>query len=116
MAFNEKLAGRVRQLLSGTSHTIDEKRMFMGLCFMVNDKICVCVHSKEIMVRLDQKIAEKALKKSGTRQMMMKDRIMKGYIAVDESALKTKRQLEYWVNMALDFNPFASSSKKKKTD
>ena len=40
MPFNEKLADRVREIISVTHKQIQEKRMFGGLCFMVNDKMC----------------------------------------------------------------------------
>jgi len=39
-------------------------------------------------------------------------RIMKGYVFVDAQAVTTKKKLEYWVKLALDFNKFAKSSKK----
>lgn len=38
MAYNEKLADRVRELISLTHKITEEKKMFGGLCFMVNDK------------------------------------------------------------------------------
>lgn len=38
MAFNEKLADRVREIISLTHKNKEEKRMFGGLCFMVNNK------------------------------------------------------------------------------
>jgi hypothetical protein len=35
-------------------------------------------------------------------------------VFVDPDLLKTKKQLDYWVGIAVDFNRFAKSSKKKK--
>jgi hypothetical protein len=45
--------------------------------------------------------------------MVHAGRVMKGYVFVDDSVLATKKQLQHWVNLALDFNRFAKSSKKK---
>lgn len=45
MAYNEKLANRVREIISLTHKNITEKRMFGWLCFMVNNKMCVGVES-----------------------------------------------------------------------
>ena len=45
MAFNEKLAERVREIISLHHDNVEEKKMFGGLCFMVNDKMCVGVET-----------------------------------------------------------------------
>jgi hypothetical protein len=40
-------------------------------------------------------------------------RTMKGFVFVDSSAVESERQLNEWLNLALEFNPKAKSSKKK---
>ena len=65
MAYNEKLADRVRELIAVTHKKIQEKRMFGGLCFMVNDKMCVGVEQERLMVRLDPLKYEEAMEKEG---------------------------------------------------
>ena len=62
MGFNEKLADRVRELISLSHKKVEEKRMFGGLCFMVNDKMCVGVEQQRLMVRLDPAKYEEAMK------------------------------------------------------
>ncbi|HEY4063835.1 MAG TPA: TfoX/Sxy family protein [Puia sp.] len=114
MAYNEKMADRVRELIAVTGQEVEEKRMFSGLCFMVNNKMCVAVRPDSIMVRLDPERSEEMLEKEGVLPMIHSGKIMKGFVFVDEDVLATKRQLEYWVKQALDFNEFAKSSKEKK--
>ncbi|MES1225339.1 MAG: RNA methyltransferase, partial [Bacteroidota bacterium] len=41
MAYNEKLADRVREIIAVAHKNVEEKAMFGGLCFMVNNKMCV---------------------------------------------------------------------------
>jgi hypothetical protein len=41
-------------------------------------------------------------------------RPMKGYVMVNESGLKTQKDFDYWINLALDFNKKAKSSRKRK--
>ena len=53
MSFNEKLADRTREIIAETHKKVEEKKMFGGLCFMVNDKMCVGVEKERLMVRLD---------------------------------------------------------------
>ena len=112
MAFNEKLANRVREIISLTHKNVEEKKMFSGLCFMVNDKMCVGVHSNRIMVRFDPELNDKLIEKEGCKPMDFSGKPMRGFVFVDESVLQTKKQLSYWVELALAYNKFARSSKK----
>ena len=113
MAFNEKLADRTREIIAQTHKITEEKKMFGGLCFMVNDKMCVGVEQERLMVRLDPAKYDEVIEKEGCKPMDFTGKVMKGYVFVDVDALKTKKQLEYWVILALDFNKIAKSSKKK---
>lgn len=113
MAFNEKLADRVREYISLTHKKVEEKRMFGGLCFMVNKKMCVGIEKDRIMVRLDPALYETALEKEGCIPMDFTGKVMKGYVFVNEEALTTNNKLYYWVDLALAFNKKAKASKKK---
>ncbi len=116
MAYNEKLAGRTREIIALTLKKVQEKTMFGGLCFMVNDKMCVCVNDERIMIRIDPEQYDKALKKEGCRPMEMKGKPLKGYVFVDMDALKTKKQLDYWIQLALEYNKIAKTSNKKQPE
>ena len=113
MAYNEKLADMVRELISLSNKNIEEKAMFGGLCFMVNDKMCVGVEKERLMVKLDPEKYEEAMEKEGCRPMDFTGKVMKGYVFVDADVLKTKKKLEYWMNLALEYNRIAKASKKK---
>lgn len=114
MAYNEKLADRVREMIAFTHKNVEEKAMFGGLCFMVNDKMCVGVESERMMVRLDPAKYEEVMEKEGCKPMDFTGRVMKGYVFVDIAALNTKKKLEYWIILALEYNKIAKASKKKK--
>ena len=114
MAYNEKLANMTRELIAQTHKNVEEKTMFGGLCFMVNDKMCLGVEKERLMVRLNPLKYEEAMEQEGCKPMDFTGRIMKGYVFVDAEVLKTKKKLEYWVKLALEFNMIAKASKKKK--
>ena len=114
MAYNEKLANRTREIISLTHKISEEKKMFGGLCFMVNDKMCLGVEQERLMVRLDPVLYDEVMEKEGCRPMDFTGKIMKGYVFVDIEALNTKKKLEYWVKLALEYNAIAKVSKKKK--
>jgi TfoX/Sxy family transcriptional regulator of competence genes len=111
MAYNEKLTEKVREALSQLPK-VEEKRMFRGVAFMVNDKMCISAGNDELMVRIDPSFHEEALKKKGTRPVIMKGHEYKGYVYVNEKELKSKKDFEYWINLALKFNKIAKSSRK----
>lgn len=114
MAYNEKLADRVRELLSASVNTVVEKKMFGGLCFMINDKMCVGVRPDKIMVRINPAISGQVLEaENGAEAMVHGGKEMKGFIFVDQEVLGTRKQLQYWIKMALEYNNAAPSSKKK---
>ncbi len=114
MAYNENLADRTREIISQTHKNVIEKKMFGGLCFMVNDKMCVGVEQARLMVRLDPDIYEEALEKEGCGPMDFKGKPMRGFVFVGMAALNTAKKLAYWVGLALEYNRKAKPSKKKK--
>jgi TfoX/Sxy family transcriptional regulator of competence genes len=114
MAPNEQLIDRVREIIAVTHKNVEEKKMFGGVCFMVNDKMCVGVRPERLMVRFDPGIADEVMEKEGCRPMDFTKKVMKGYAWVDIEALGTKRKLEYWIKLALDYNESAKPSKKRK--
>ncbi len=113
MAYNEDLADRVRTSLID-QRVVEEKKMMGGLTFMVNGKMCVGVAKDDLMVRLDPTAYDAVLKKKGCREMNFTGRPMKGFVFVNPEGTNNKKDLNYWVDLALDFNKRAKSSKKNK--
>jgi TfoX/Sxy family transcriptional regulator of competence genes len=113
MAYSEKLRDRIREALAYLPK-VEEKKMFRGVTFMVNNKMCVSVSGEEMMCRFDPALQEAAAKKRGFRPMIMKGREYKGYGYISEEGIKSKKEFDYWVGISLDFNKMAKSSKKKK--
>ena len=114
MAYNEKLADRVREMITESEINIEEKRMFGGLCFMVNDKMCIGVEKERLMIRIGPDKFDEAVEKEGCKPMDFTGKVMKGFVFVDVDVLNSKKKLEYWVKLALDYNKIAKTSKKKK--
>ena len=111
MAHNEKMTNRVREALAHLPD-VEEKKMFRGIAFMVNGKMCVSTGDERLMCRIDPEAHDEAVKKTGCETMIMKGREYKGYVYVREDSIKTKKELEYWISLALDFNSRAKASKK----
>ena len=114
MAFDEKLAERVREQFAKRAVAFEEKRMMGGLCFLVDGKMCVGVEKDRLMVRLDPVIYDDALQRKGCRPMDFTGRPMRGFVFVNAEGCSSTRDLAVWLELALEFNPKAKSSKKRK--
>ena len=114
MAFDIKLADRIREHLSEINELkVEEKKMFRGMTFMVNDKMCISVSGENLMCRFDPNLQEQVAEKIGFQTMIMKGKKFKGYCYVKPSGFKSKKDFNYWLDLCLDFNKRAKSSKKK---
>ena len=113
MPYNEILADRIRELLVEVPK-VKEKKMFRGVTFMVNNKMCVSVSGDRLMCRVDPAIHESLVEKDGCQTVNMRGRDLMGWVYVDEDVIKTKKALKYWIDLALSFNRYAKASTKKK--
>lgn len=115
MAYSIILAERVREYLTKkTSLFIKEKKMFSGLAFIVNDKMCINISKDKLMCRFDAVLTNEVAAKAGYEPMIMKGRQLAGYCYVDSPGYSSQKDLEFWVDLCLAFNVKAKASKKKK--
>ena len=114
MAYDEKMVDKIREIISQTYTDIEEKKMFGGLCFMVNGKMFMGVRTERLMVRLDPALYEEVMEKEGCHPMNFTGRSIKGFVYVDIDAVTTQKKLSYWIGLALTYNERARSSRKKK--
>lgn len=118
MAYSELQADRIRQVLSEKQVITEEKKMMGGLCFMVNGKMCCGLIRQRknkqdmLMARIGPARYEEALEKSGALPMDFTGRPMNGFIFVEPAGYDLDKDLEDWVNMCLEYNPEAKSSRK----
>jgi len=97
------LVERVREALSQVP-AVKEKRMFGSIAFMVRGKMCVTARAKRIMCRIAPALRDAAVRRPGCQTVVMRGRQYRGYVYVAAKALKTKRELNYWIRLALDYN------------
>ena len=102
MAYNEELADRVRYALRERDG-ISEKKMFGGICFLINGKMLAGVTKDDLMVRVGPDNHERLLDEKGARLMDFTGRPMKGYLYVDATGLAADDDLARWVDRGADF-------------
>ena len=114
MAYDEKLAGRIRQALQDHP-SVEEKKMMGGLTFMVNGKMCVGIFKNELMCRINPDKRDEALERSGCHEMDFTGKPMKGFVLVSSEGMKSQKDFDYWINLSLDYNKIAKASHRKST-
>ena len=82
---------------------------------MYKSKMLVGIIKDELMCRIDPEIHDMLVEKNGCRTMDFTNRPMTGYVLIEESEMKRNKDFDYWIGLALEFNPKAKSSKKKKS-
>jgi TfoX/Sxy family transcriptional regulator of competence genes len=102
MAYDEKLAERIRTKLKGTSG-LTEKKMFGGVGFMVHGNMACGLNKQDMIVRLSDQDSEAALKKAHVRPFDMTGRPMKGWILIEPQGIASEKALQAWIDQSVAF-------------
>jgi TfoX N-terminal domain len=103
MAFDEQLAGRVRELLDGQPD-VTERRMFGGIAFLIAGNMCCGVLRDDLIVRLGRDTADQLLGSApGVREFDVTGRPMRGWLFVGPEAVAEDEDLAAWVDRAESF-------------
>jgi TfoX/Sxy family transcriptional regulator of competence genes len=103
MAYDEQLAERIRQLI-GKQPRLTEKRMFGGLAFLIGGNMSVSVSSKGgLLLRVEPAKTMALAKKPHAAPFVMRGRPMEGWLRVDAEGVRTKKQLQAWVDVSVAF-------------
>ena len=103
MAYDEELADRIRELLSGESG-LTEMKMFGGLGFLIGGNMAVAASGQGgVLVRVDPLESDRLVATTNARPMEMRGRQMQGWLRVDSNDVRTKRQLTKWVSLGTKY-------------
>lgn len=102
MAYDEGLASLIRDDLVDRIG-ISEKRMFGGLCFLMNGNMLCGVHKGGGMYRVGKDNEAAALGIEGARSMDFTGRRMGGMIDVDDDLMADDDRRAQLLALALDF-------------
>jgi TfoX/Sxy family transcriptional regulator of competence genes len=102
MPYDEHLAERVRDMVADVPG-IAERKMFGGLCFMVNGNMaCGPVHDT-IMVRVGPDAYETALAEPDAIELQFTGKPMTGMVELTSDALADDVRLREWVDRGVTF-------------
>lgn len=102
MAYDESLAGRVRDALARQTG-IEEKRMFGGIAFLWHGNMLVGAWKESLIARIGPEEYESALQEPSIREFDITGRAMKGWVLVEPEAMEGDAALQEWIQRALKF-------------
>ena len=103
VAFDEDLAGRIRELIGGEK-TLSEQRMFGGLAFLIGGNMAISASGQGgLLVRVDPARSDALAAGSHVEVAIMRGRAMPGWLRVDAEGVKTKSQLQRWVDEGVTY-------------
>jgi len=100
VAFDEGLADRIREVLSGEPG-LAGKKMFGGYGFLLDGNMCAGVQGDRLIVRVPADQHEAILTQPDVDQFPSPDRPMKGWVTVGPDAIAEDEDLASWVRMGI---------------
>lgn len=102
MAYDEKLAARIRKLFADDPR-YSERKMFGGVCFMLNGHMCCGTAAGKLMVRVGPDAYDACLAMPHASPMTFTGKALKGYVYVEPAGVARGPGLLKWVTRGADF-------------
>jgi TfoX/Sxy family transcriptional regulator of competence genes len=102
MAFSQSLANRVRDALAAI-RSVEEKKMFGGIAFLLNGNMLVGVWKDMLIARLGLKEGSDAMREPHVRAFDISGKPMKGWVMVEPEGVEDDGQLKAWIERAGKF-------------
>ena len=102
MPYNADIEKRINRITAGWKNT-QSKKMFGGICCLLNGNMVCGVYKDYLILRLGEKEAAAALKKSHVRPFDITGRPMKGWVMVSEEGIAQDAEMTSWLQKAKKF-------------
>jgi hypothetical protein len=103
VAYDERLAERIRALLEG-ERGLTETKMFGGLAFLIGGNMAIAASGQGgILVRVDPEGSHRLVATTKAETAVMRGREMPGWLRVATEDVTTKAQLSKWVRLGAGY-------------
>ena len=102
MPYDKDIESRIQKMVSGWQHT-DHKKMFGGVCHLINGNMFCGVYKEFLILRLGEEKAEEAMQFRRVKPFDITGRPMKGWVMVEKDGFKTDAVLKTWLTAAKNF-------------
>ena len=96
MAYDEQIAKRIRQTF-GARHDITERKMFGGLAFLYQGRMCCGIVGSDLMVRVPEDEFDAVVHARHVRPMDFTGKALRGFVYVSPPGFRTAAALRMWV-------------------
>jgi TfoX/Sxy family transcriptional regulator of competence genes len=102
MPYNIELEYRIDKL-GGQFGEVAKKKMFGGICYLVNGNMCFGIYKEYLIVRTSVEKAEELLNSEYITPFNITGKPMKGWVMVSPDYLETDAQLVPMLKLGIDF-------------
>jgi TfoX/Sxy family transcriptional regulator of competence genes len=103
MPYDETLDMRIRTVVSRWRAAVDVRRMFGGVCHLLDGHMFCGVWRDYLILRLGEPAAREAMAEPGIRPMDVTSRPMKGWVMVPAGNVADEVRLAAWLTQARRF-------------
>ena len=103
MAYDEKLAQKIRQVLADQQGLV-EKKMFGGVGYMIRGNMACGVNKDKLIVRVGPQGHETAMARPHTLPFDITGTAMTGWVMVAPEGCMDDTDLRAWVQEGIDFS------------
>jgi hypothetical protein len=110
----EEVQNQISEIMKINDVTHEVKKMFGGICFMVEHKMCLGIHKAKnmkhpkLIARVGEYFYQEALERAFCEPFDLTGRPMRGFVFVEEEGFDNQEDLGFWVKKCLEFNPQAN--------
>jgi TfoX/Sxy family transcriptional regulator of competence genes len=100
--YNERLEENIEKII-GSGKKIEKRRMFGGICYLMNGNMCFGIYKEYLIVRTGIEVAEKKLKERNVKPFDITGKAMKGWVMVGEEGWKRQDDLKEWLDLGKEY-------------
>jgi TfoX/Sxy family transcriptional regulator of competence genes len=100
--YNEQLEGNIEKII-GSGKKIEKRRMFGGICYLMNGNMCFGIYKEYLIVRTGIEVAEKKLKEKNVKPFDITGKAMKGWVMVGKQGWKSQGDLKEWLDLGKEY-------------
>ena len=102
MAYNRKIEESIDSLIFSWPD-IEKRRMFGGVCYLLNGNICFGIIKDFLIVRAGTETAQEKLREKHVRHFDITGKPMNGWFMVEERGWKAADELNAWLSIGRDY-------------
>ena len=102
MPYSKLIEEKIETIVGGWKK-IEKKKMFGGICYLLNGNMCFGIYKEYLIVRTGTEVAEKKLKERDVKPFDITGKALKGWVMVGEQGWRMQEELKNWLNLGKEF-------------